>query len=309
MREAVLASDASTTASTINDTTVPSGQSGVFLLSVPARIPVLSNVPPARRILPVPVQAAFPHITIQLGRDLGCPKCPSICCVIDTAAALSTGNFHFFAQIAKAFPHAVSATYSNNDYSPIILSGIIQQDGASVSTDLTVAFQFTLPYLTHEGHATSLLIATGPDVTVNTIFGLPFIQQTRMVIDASDQVADMRTLDMPPFSIDFHCTMCTVPALPPDVAPGPTSSNCAIVLKEIARLEAFFAGNATPTKPEGILLPSERLHKVGFVAGPTSSASSTSNSSTIITIGSELEPDFALDANGSDSCDLPPLSV
>ena len=165
-----------------------------------------------------------------------------------------------------------------------------------------------MPYLTREGHATSLLIATGPDVTVNTILGLPFIQQTRMVIDASDQVADMCTLDTPPFPIDFRRAMCTVPALPPDVALGPTSSNCAIVLKEIARLEAFFAGNATPTKPKGILLPSKRLRKVGFVAGPTSPASSTSDSSTIISIGSELEPDFALDANGSDLCDVPPSS-
>jgi len=106
MCEAVLASDASTAVSTITGATVPSGQSVVFLLSVPELVPVLSNAPPVRCILPVPVQAAFPHITIQLGRDLGCPKCPSIRCVIDTAAALSTGNFHFFAQIAKAFPHA-----------------------------------------------------------------------------------------------------------------------------------------------------------------------------------------------------------
>ena len=75
-----------------------------------------------------------------------------------------------------------------------------------------------------------LLIATGPDVTVNAILGLPFIQQTRMVIDASDQVADMHALDMPPFPIDFRRAMCTVPALPPDIAPGPTSSNCAIIL-------------------------------------------------------------------------------
>ncbi len=97
--------------------------------------------------------------------------------------------------------------------------------------------------------------------------------------------------------------------MPSDVAPGPTSSNCSLVLTEIARLEAFFAGNATSTKLEGILLPSKRLRKVGFVAGPTSPASSTSDSSTIISIGSELEPDFALDADGSDLCDVPPLSA
>jgi hypothetical protein len=105
MREAVLASDASTATSSITGATMPSGSSVVFLLSVPEPAPVLSNAPPACCILPVLIQAAFPHLTIQLGCELGCPKCLSICCVIDTAATLSTGNFHFFAQIAKAFPH------------------------------------------------------------------------------------------------------------------------------------------------------------------------------------------------------------
>jgi len=183
MREAVLSSDASTAASTITGVTVPSGHSVVFLLSVPEPVPVLSNAPPARCILPVPVQAAFPHITIQLGRDLGCPKCPLIRCVIDTAAALSTGNFHFFAQIAKAFPHTVSAIYSNNNYSPIILSGIVQQDGASVSTDLMAAFQFTMPYLTREGHATLLLIATRPDCQGFSTYRVRHLQQQQLFSD------------------------------------------------------------------------------------------------------------------------------
>jgi hypothetical protein len=57
---------------------------------------VLNATPPALRILPVPVQAAFLHITIQVGLVLGCGKCPAICCVVDTAAALTTGNFHFY---------------------------------------------------------------------------------------------------------------------------------------------------------------------------------------------------------------------
>jgi hypothetical protein len=82
--------------------------------------------------------------------------------------------------------------------------------------------------------------------------------------------------------------MCTVPAMPPDVAPGPTSSNCALVIKEIDRLEAFFAGKAAPTKPKGILLPSKRLRKVQFEDDPVSPTANPSDSSTIISIGSEL---------------------
>jgi hypothetical protein len=91
-----------------------SGTAGPAIFFMSSVVQVLS-APPARRILPVPVQAAFPHLTIQLGSTLGCNNCPAIRCVIDTAAALTTGNFHFFAQIAKAYPHTVAAIYSHTD--------------------------------------------------------------------------------------------------------------------------------------------------------------------------------------------------
>jgi hypothetical protein len=54
---------------------------------------------------------------------------------------LTTGNLHFFAKIAKTFPHTVAAVYAPPDYSPITLSGIVEQNGKSVTTELTVAFK------------------------------------------------------------------------------------------------------------------------------------------------------------------------
>ncbi len=121
-----------------------------------------------------------------MGLTLGCNNCPAICCVINTTAALTTGNFHFFAQIAKAYLHTVAAIYNHTDYFPIVLSSIVQQNGESVTTDLTVAFQFHMPYLTREGAPSTLLVATGPHVTVNALLGLAFIQQTCMIINAAD---------------------------------------------------------------------------------------------------------------------------
>ena len=221
------------------------------MISVP--VPVLQS--PARRTLPVQIQAAFPHITLQLGSVLGCGNCPAIRCVIDTAAALSTGNLHFFAAIAKAYPHTVAAVHRETDYSPITLSGIVQQGGESVSTELTVGFQFHLPYLTREGHPTHLSVACGPNVTVNTILGLPFIQQTRMIIDASDQVADLRALDTPPFPIDFRRAMCTVPAV--EQPPAAPSAQYADVIRAVDEILAFYADDRTP-HPQGILRPSKR---------------------------------------------------
>ena len=94
---------------------------------------------------------------------------------MDTAAALTTGNFHLVAALAKKYPHCVNKIYVPEDYNPIVLSGIVQRGGESVTTELTVGFQFNLPYKTRDGQDTSIIIATGPHVTVNTIVGLPFI--------------------------------------------------------------------------------------------------------------------------------------
>jgi len=37
-----------------------------------------------------------------------------------------TGNFHFFAKIAKKYPHCVSRVLVLEAYAPITLSGIVQ---------------------------------------------------------------------------------------------------------------------------------------------------------------------------------------
>ncbi len=99
-----------------------------------------------RPTLPVAIQSGMPHITLQLGPVLNDNASPSIRCVLDTAAALCTGNYHFFAAIAKRYPHCVAKIYLPEDYSPIILSGIVQDNAHSVTTDLSVAFQFHLPF-------------------------------------------------------------------------------------------------------------------------------------------------------------------
>ncbi len=108
----------------------------VFMLpakSVQGQVLATTKAPPCH-ILPIKIHSDFPHIVIQLGSILGGPNSPSIRAVINTAAALTTGNLHFFAKIAKAFPHMVAAMYALKDYAPITLSRIVEQNGASVTT-------------------------------------------------------------------------------------------------------------------------------------------------------------------------------
>jgi hypothetical protein len=301
------------TTSTAAPPTALSGNSGPAVFFMSSVVQVFSAVP-TRRILPVHVQAAFPHLTIHLGSTLGCNNCPAICCVIDTAAALTTGNFHFFAQIDKAYPHTVAAIYSHTDYSPIVLSGIVQQNGESVITDLTIAFQFHMPYLTQQGAPSTLLVITGPHVTVNAILGLPFIQQTRIIIGRADQVAALRSLDSPPFAIDFRRAMCTVPSL----GKAQNASHFSNVISEVENLEQCILGTPIVPAPPALLsakkqkLVNKLDKRVSFdpaVQGQDVDISAISSGS-LITIDGSLEPDYNVDVS---VCDNPnndiPLSA
>jgi hypothetical protein len=182
--------------------------------------------------MPISIQSNLPHITIQFGTNLDCPNCPSIRCTVNSCAALtSTGNFHFFASVGKSFPHCVAKMYTPDDYAPIVLSGIVQSNEESVTTELEVGFLFHFPYKTWEGDTASLMVATGPNISVNTIIGLPFMKATGMILDLVDEVVDCRYLHCPPFSVDFRQTSNHVPVMdkPSDTPANHATSHLQII--------------------------------------------------------------------------------
>ncbi len=157
-------------------------------------------------------------------------------------AAHTTGNFHFVAAIAKCYPHTVAKIFVPEDYNPIVLSGIVQRGGESITTELTVGFQFNLPYLTTDGSQTSILIATGPHVTVNIIVGLPFIQATRAIIDLSDDVTDLRAIDHPPFPIEYRRATVHVPTIEEGAdRPVHLTKAESKVIQTLEHLEVYFS--------------------------------------------------------------------
>ena len=105
-----------------------------------ADVVVLSSTSGSRDILPTPIVSNFPHILLQFSTEMGCSNCPVVQCVLHTAAALSTGNFCFVAAIAKQYPHCIAKIFVPKDYNPIVLSGIVQRGGESITTELTVGF-------------------------------------------------------------------------------------------------------------------------------------------------------------------------
>jgi hypothetical protein len=183
---------------------------GVVLV---ADVVVLAAGSPLKRAMPISIQSNLPHITIQFGANLDCPNCPSICCTVNLCAALTTGNFHFFASLAKRFLHCVAKMYTPDNYAPILLSRIVELNEELVMTELEVGFLFHLPYRTWEGNTASLMVATGPNVSINTIIGLPFMKATGMILDLVNKVVDCRYLDCPTFPVDFCQTSNHVPVM------------------------------------------------------------------------------------------------
>jgi hypothetical protein len=231
-----------TTTTNQSKTRDPQGKrSSGYIIIVDVQVLAAGN--PLKQPMPISIQSNLPHIALQLGIDLDCPNFPTIRCAVDTCAALSTGSFHFFASLAKRFPHCVAKIFAPKDYSPIILSGIVQSsEQATVTTELEVGWQFHLPYKTKTGETTSFAIATGPHVFVNTILGLPFQKATGAIIDLVDNVVQCKHLDCPPFNIDFRHMSNHVPAM--DKPSAKTKVHFAEtyrrVIKDIENLEHFY---------------------------------------------------------------------
>ncbi len=169
-------------------------------------VPVLAASTPLKPQMPISIQSNLPCIAIKFGQDLDNPNCPTICCAVDTCAALMTGSFHFFAAIAKRYPHCVEKVFAPQDYVSIVFMGNVWNKTEPVTTELEVGFLFCLPYKTSDGDDSSFMVATGPHVLVNMIVGLPFIKGVGMIIDTVNNVAECKHLNCPPFPIDYRCT-------------------------------------------------------------------------------------------------------
>jgi hypothetical protein len=303
IREQVLAAQASSTVSGL--VFMLTGPSAKLAESLHAQVLATTNAP-ACRVLPIKIHAAFPHIIMQLGSILVGSDCPSIRAVIDTAATLTTGNLHFFAFIAKTFPHTVAAVYAPHDYAPITLSRIVEQDGESSTPELMVAFKFKIPYHMKEGNPTTFMVAVGPNVRVNAILGLPFIKQTKMIVDAADQVAELCALDALPFPIDFCRAQCHVPTIN-ETKVHVNMTQYADIIQEINNIEQLYltiAGvqhTATPPSPKGGLLKKRSHPNLQVRIDP---AFSPVQEHGIPSIGHNLEPFNVVMPIGDDSFDI-----
>ncbi len=196
---------------------------------------------------------------------------------MDTGAALNTGNYSFIAAIVKRYPPCIAKVFLPKDHSSIILLGVIDDENQAITSKLSVAFEFHLPYPTCNGQSTSISIATSPQVSVNLIIGLPFITGTGMIIDTVDNVVEAKHLVCEPFPIDFCHATKYVPAINDDHA-----AICYIQFKEvlsiIKKTNAYIAKGYT-----GATLASNkkvRISEQHVPVGPESNSDSLTTAST-----------------------------
>ena len=210
---------------------------------------VLSTSTPLRPPLPIAIQKLLPHINLPLGSTLDdAQPCPFLKCAVDTCAGLSTGNFHHFAQIAKCHPECVSRIMVPEDFSPILLSGVVRgrSDSEVVTTELNIGFELLLPYRNRDGATIAIGFATGTHVTVNAIIGLPFITAVGMIIDTVDNKIQMKHLDCGLFDIEYKLTSSDVPTKATtnekNVSASACNSRSRDIIEIVTRLENFIMG-------------------------------------------------------------------
>ena len=100
------------------------GRGHIFIIDVT----VLAAGPALKPMMPITIYSNLPHIVMQFGLTIDCSHSPSILCAVDLCVTLSTGNFHYFACLAKRFPHCLTKVFAPQDYVSIILSGVIQSN-------------------------------------------------------------------------------------------------------------------------------------------------------------------------------------
>ena len=168
--------------------------------------------------LPINFDLNLPHVNMPIGQSKESQF--HISTAYDTCAVLNVGYSAYHLAIARKFPAAVkSLIWAKNEYSPITLTGIVGNEGNTAetlykpTTTLPAIIEYHLPMKTKDGTPTSLKIALGNKVSVNTILGLSTIKSAKMSLDLDANVIVSKILDHEPFGIQFKPTSKGIPNL------------------------------------------------------------------------------------------------
>ena len=228
-----------------------------FSMHLPATTPVL---PP----MPIAIDNGLPHLTFDLGSDPTLD--PSLCGLMDTCGALNTGYLLFHLWLKSERPDLVADFASfddSNPFEPIKLGGAIRDPTDFDATDhgnLTAVIRYYTPYIDVSGAPITISFALGPDVTVNTIFGLPMLCDLDAIISLRSNSMHSRTLNL-----DFPITRAAASfGLPPDCSfdPAAASRNNA---STCGLLPPSAASGSAPAPPTSVLATATDDTSLGFL--------------------------------------------
>jgi len=135
--------------------------------------------------LPIKVDGLLMHIPFALGSVAAEELGAIIDGMIDTGAGCCIGNLDFFLSLATLHPSIVMQVHEsrNGEYSPIMMTGIVEDGAGAVSTNLPVAFQLRTPYRMPDGTNMCIIVGLGKHVAVNFILSMGFLKSVKAVID------------------------------------------------------------------------------------------------------------------------------
>jgi hypothetical protein len=150
--------------------------------------------------MPVAIDMGFPTITLPLSDSIGLTG------LFDSCGSLNLGWLPFHLYILSQHPELV-AEFRYYDgihpFEPIQLSGAVLDPNQSLSEcgKLIALIRYKTTLCTPTGSAVHISFALGPDVSANTIIGLPFLRALKFVTDYETFTARSKVL-----SQDFPLT-------------------------------------------------------------------------------------------------------
>ena len=198
--------------------------------------------------LDINVHKNLPHFSFHIGSQKS-EFHPSLQPAYDTCAALNCGYLPYHAAIAKAYPALVkNISYAGNDYSPIILKGVVNKDNNSTesTTALTAVIEYYTPYTTAAGHETTFKIALGNNISANLIMGLSTIKAGKFQYDPSDDTISSQMLEnFNPTTVVYRNT---TRGLPNNTSKAASNQNLNMHCKNIVQLAHQIESGNNETK-------------------------------------------------------------
>ena len=156
-------------------------------------------------VLPVNLDGLLPHINCEVG---GCHEDTNVTTLVtpvDSGAGCTIGWQTYFELVFLNNPENLVKIYNciNGEYSPITMHGVADAEAGAATTDLPVAFEIRTPYRMRDGSRLHMMVACGPDVSVNFCMGNGWLTIIGAVLDY--QTGELRV----PMEEDLHAFLLT----------------------------------------------------------------------------------------------------